>query len=475
MNLVWQRFTLSNLPLKTYLSTSFLHHMTVGLLSSWRQGSILMQWGDAIAAVLLSLVYILSPFVSTSLIGLLLAACFLFWILLTVSDDTWKQNAATVTPIHLVVLIYWLVAAAATALSPVKQAAFKDLIVFSLYIPIFFISARVLRSPRFRSWVITVFLHISLIVSVYGLRQWFFGAPALATWVDPESSLSKTTRVYSYLGNPNLLAGYLIAAVVLSCVAIFAWQSWLQKALAVTMLAVNGACLILTFSRGGWIGLVAAILALVGLLYYWWSIRMPMFWQIWSPLIILGTIVGIFALAVVFVEPFRERFFSIFADRKDSSNNFRRNVWTAVFKMIDARPLIGIGPGHNAFNKVYPLYQIPGYSALSAYSIFLEVIVETGFIGLASFLWLIIVSFNTAALQLRRLRSLQRVDAFWLMGAIAAMVGMLAHGLVDTVWYRPSVNTLWWFMVGLVASYWTPATQNQPQEINSHPSEAATS
>ncbi|MDJ0618594.1 MAG: IctB family putative bicarbonate transporter [Calothrix sp. MO_192.B10] len=475
MNLVWQRFTLSNLPLKAYLSTSFLHHMTVGLLSSWRQGSILMQWGDAIAAVLLSLVYILSPFVSTSLIGILLAACFLFWILLTVSDNTWKQNIATVTPIHLVVLIYWLVAAAATALSPVKQAAFKDLIVFSLYLPIFFISARVLRSPRLRSWVITVFLLISLVVSVYGLRQWFFGAPALATWVDPESSLSKTTRVYSYLGNPNLLAGYLIAAVVLSCVAIFAWQSWLQKALAVTMLAVNGACLILTFSRGGWIGLVAAILALVGLLYYWWSIRMPIFWQIWSPLIILGTIVGIFALAVVFVEPFRERFFSIFADRKDSSNNFRRNVWTAVFKMIDARPLIGIGPGHNAFNKVYPLYQIPGYSALSAYSIFLEVIVETGFIGLASFLWLLIVSFNTAALQLRRLRSLQRVDAFWLMGAIAAMVGMLAHGLVDTVWYRPSVNTLWWLMVGLVASYWTPLTQNQPQDINSHPSEAATS
>ncbi|WP_088243155.1 IctB family putative bicarbonate transporter [Calothrix rhizosoleniae] len=467
MNLIWQRFTLSTLPLKAYLSSSFLHHITVGLLGSWRKGSILMQWGDTIGAILLCLVYLLAPFVPTSLVGVLLAACFLFWLLLTVSDDTWKQSISTVTPIHLVVVIYWLVAAAATALSPVKAYALRDLITFSLYLPIFFISGRVLRSPRLRSLVITVFLHTSLVVSVYGLRQWFFGAPQLATWVDPTSSLSKTTRVYSYLGNPNLLAGYLIAAVIFSCVAIFAWQTWLQKALAVTMVVVNGSCLILTFSRGGWIGLVAAILALMGLLYYWWSIRMPRFWQVWTPLILLGIILSIFALGIVFVEPFKERVLSIFADRKDSSNNFRRNVWTAVFQMIDARPWIGIGPGHNAFNKVYPLYQVPGYSALSAYSIFLEVIVETGFLGLASFLWLLTVSFNTAALQLQRLRLMQRVEAFWLMGAIAAMVGMLAHGLVDTVWYRPSVNTLWWLMVGLIASYWTPLGQNQSQELDS--------
>jgi putative inorganic carbon (HCO3(-)) transporter len=62
-----------------------------------------------------------------------------------------------------------------------------------------------------------------------------FGAAALATWVDPESPFSKTTRVYSYLGNPNLLAGYLLPAVSLSLVAVFVWRSWSNKALALTM------------------------------------------------------------------------------------------------------------------------------------------------------------------------------------------------------------------------------------------------
>lgn len=455
MNLVWQRLTLSSVPLREYLDTSYLHRLMVGILRPWRQTSILMQWGDTIAAVLLSLIYAFAPFVSSTLIGLLLVACVGFWVLLTISDDTSLTNAASVTPIHLLVLLYWFIAVAATALSPVKKAALSDLVTLTLYLLLFVLCARVLRISRLRTWLITLYLHISLIVSVYGIRQWFFGAKALATWVDPESSLAKTTRVYSYLGNPNLLAGYLIPAVVLSLVAIFAWQGWIRKALALTMFVVNTACLVLTFSRGGWIGLVVGLLAAMALLVYWWSVEMPPFWRTWSLPIIVGGLIGVLVLAVIFVEPVRLRVFSIFADRQDSSNNFRRNVWDAVFEMIRDRPIIGIGPGHNSFNKVYPLYQRPRYTALSAYSIFLETAVETGFLGLACFLWLIIVILNTAFMQMRRFLNLRSKDGFWLIGAIATLLGMLAHGTVDTVWYRPEVNTLWWLMAALVASYWT--------------------
>ncbi|MGM3306478.1 IctB family putative bicarbonate transporter [Anabaena sp. WFMT] len=459
MNLVWQKFTLSSLPLKEYLSTSYLHRFMVGILRPWRQTSLLMQWGDTIAAALLSLVYGFAPFVSSSLMLVLMVACIGFWLLLTLSDETTSVNAASVTPIHLLVLLYWGIAAIATALSPVKKAALNDLATLTLYLLLFTVCARVLRFPRLRSWLITVYLHISLIVSVYGIRQWFFGAKALATWVDPESALSKTTRVYSYLGNPNLLAGYLIPAVILSLVAIFAWHGWLKKALAATMFVVNTSCLVLTYSRGGWIALVVALLTAMALLVYWWSVEMPPFWRTWSLPVIVGGLIGVLVLAVIFVEPVRLRVVSIFADRQDSSNNFRRNVWDAVFRMIGDRPIIGIGPGHHSFNKVYPLYQQPRYTALSAYSIFLETVVETGFLGLASFLWLVIVTFNTAFVQLQRLRQSRNVEGFWIIGAIATLLGMLAHGTVDTVWYRPAVNTVWWLMVALIASYWQPLDQ----------------
>jgi putative inorganic carbon (HCO3(-)) transporter len=187
---------------------------------------------------------------------------------------------------------------------------------------------------------------------------------------------------------------------------------------------------------------------------------MPPFWRSWSLPILLGSVVGLLVIGVLFVEPFRVRVVSIFADRQDSSNNFRKNVWESVFQMIRDRPIIGIGPGHGSFNKVYPLYQRPRFTALSAYSVFLETIVETGFLGFTCFLWLIVVTFNTGFLQLRRLRETKNIEGLWLIGAIASMLGILAQGLFDTVFYRPEVNTLWWFMVALVASYWQPLTRN---------------
>jgi len=436
----------------------------VGIVSPWRQTSWLMQWGDMLSAALISLIYGLSPFVSSTLTGILLLAAAALWLILTISDET-NLSKISFTPIHLVVLLYWFIAVVSAGLSPVKKAAFSDLVTLTLYLLLFALCARSLRIHRVRSWLITLYLHVSLFISVYGIRQWFFGAKALATWVDPESTLSKTTRVYSYLGNPNLLAGYLIPAVALSLVAIFAWHGWIRKSLAVIMLAANASCLVLTFSRGGWIGMLIAILAAMVLLAYWWSVQLSLFWRTWLLPIILGTFIGALLLAVIFVEPVRLRLVSIFADRQDSSNNFRRNVWDAVLEMIRDRPIIGIGPGHNSFNKIYPLYQRPRYSALSAYSIFLETAVESGFVGLSCFIWLIIVIINTGLVQMRQFLKLRNQDGLWLIGAIAAIFGMLGHGTVDTVWYRPEVNTLWWLMVAIVASYWNPLTENRG-EIN---------
>lgn len=464
MNSVWQQLTLSNLSLQQWRGASYLHRSFVGLLGSWRAGSQLLRWSEALAAMLVSLVFALAPFVSNDLIGVLLFAGACFWIILTVSDDVGlSRNAPKITPIHLLVLLYWGIATAATALSPVKMAAMTGWMKLTLYLLMFALASRVLRSPRMRSWIITLYLHVALIVSVYGLQQWFFGAAALATWVDPESNMSKTTRVYSFLGNPNLLAGYLLPAVVFSLVAVFAWRRWMPKLLALTMFFVNTACLIVTFSRGGWIGLVVAIFALLVLLVYQLSTHLPRFWRTWSIPLLVGSLGLVLAIALLFVEPVRDRALSIFAGRGDSSNNFRINVWAAVIEMIKDRPFLGIGPGNTAFNKIYPLYQRPRYNALSAYSFLLEVAVETGFIGLACFAWLLIVTLNTGLQYLIRHREGSR-ESLWLMGAIASLLGILAHNTFDTVLYRPEINTLWWLIVAIIASYYSTSVTRDTSE-----------
>lgn len=463
MNSVWQQLTLTRLSTYQWRSSSYLWRL-VGLLSTWRRGSWLLQWGNEIGVVLLSLLFVFTPFslASNALVGILLVACVGFWVLLTLSDDA--ASPSSLTPIHLLVLLYWGIATVATALSPVKTAALTGWGKLTLYLVVFALMARVLRSPRWRSWLITVYLHVALAVSVYGIRQWFFGAKALATWTDAGSSLAGVTRVYSYLGNPNLLAGYLLPAVPLSIAAIFAWKGWLPKALALTLTIVNTACLVLTFSRGGWIGLVVSIFVLAILLLHWWSPNLPRRWRTWAIPILLGSLAGFLFLAILFVEPLRDRVGSIFASREDSSNNFRLNVWTAVIEMIRDRPILGIGPGNNAFNMVYPLYQQPRFSALSAYSIFLEIAVETGLIGLGCFLWLLLVLLQQGWIQIQRLRAQKSREIFWLIAAIAILFGMLAHGAVDTIWYRPEVAVLWWFTVALITSYYSPARLERQME-----------
>ena len=165
--------------------------------------------------------------------------------------------------------------------------------------------------------------------------------------------------------------------------------------------------------------------------------------------------------AIMSVDSLRIRVMSIFVGRQDSSNNFRINVWMAVLDMIRDRPLIGIGPGIAAFNKIYPLYMSPKYSALSAYSVLLETAVETGLIGLSIFVWLLVITVNQGVQQIQRLRDKNNPAGMWLIAAIAAMAGLMAQGLFDTVWYRPQVNTLWWFMVALVASQYQPLNNEQ--------------
>lgn len=448
MTSAWQRLTLSQFVVPQWTRSSILWRL-LGLLKHWRQSSQLLAWGNEIAVGLLCLVFMLAPFVPNGLTGVLILACGAFWFLLTLSDDV--LNPYRVSPIHLVLGLFWCIAIVAAALSPVKAAAASGLVKLTLYLFVFLLGERVLRSHRWRNILVAIYLHTALIVTVEGWRQQFFGAESLATWNDPTSTYADALRVYSFLGNPNLLAAYILPTIPFSICALFVWKRWGPKLLAAVMLGMNGACMYWTGSRGAWIGLVVALLTTLVLLLYWVLPRLPQFWRTWAFPILLGGLAAVAIIGFLGLEPLRDRILSIFAGREDSSNNYRINVWASVRQMIRARPILGIGPGNDAFNQIYPLYQLPGYSALSAYSIYLELLVEVGIVGFTSFLWFLLVLLNRGWTALQQLRT--RSDALWLIAAIATVTGMLAHGAVDTVWYRPEIATLWWLMVALITSY----------------------
>ena len=137
-------------------SASYLYR-SLGCLALWRRGSWLFQWSEVIGACLLSIIFMLAPFVSTSLIGVLLIATAAYWLLITVSEEP----SLEVTPIHITVFIYWCIATIATAFSPVKSAALSGWVTLTLYLLMFALAARILRSPHFSNWIITSFLLIA--------------------------------------------------------------------------------------------------------------------------------------------------------------------------------------------------------------------------------------------------------------------------------------------------------------------------
>lgn len=449
MKSAWSTIMLSKPRLHQWQKGSYFRFI-VGWLSIWRQGSWLFQWSEAIGACLISIVFLLAPYVDTPLIGVLLIAVTAYWILNTVT----ASQRTVITPVHILVFLYWCIATIATAFSPVKSAAFNGWITLTLYLVLFALSAQILRSPKLCNWIITSFLLTALMVSAYGIRQEFFGVQQLATWNDPSSALANDTRVYSYLGNPNLLGGYLLPAIALSVAAVFIWQGWIQKTLAIIMVGANSACLYFTDSRGAWLAMAVLIGVLLLLFYFWWREYLPRFWQVWLLPLVFGSLTGLLIVAFIAVEPLRIRLMSIFAGRADSSNNFRINVWEACFRIIKDYPLIGIGPGNDAFNQIYPRYMNSRYPALSAYSVYLEHIVEMGYLGFGCFLWLIAVTLNHGMRQLTRLRSGKNNRGIYLIAAIAATASLAFHGFVDTVWYRPQINTIWWLILAIIASFY---------------------
>ena len=173
----------------------------------------------------------------------------------------------------------------------------------------------------------------------------------------------------------------------------------------------------------------------------------PALWRRLLPLALLVMTGVVLAVAATQVEPIRTRVASLLAGRGDSSNNFRINVWLAAIDMIQDRPWLGIGPGNAAFNSVYPLYQQPKFNALSAYSVPLEILVETGIPGLLACLGLGVASLRNGWRALTADAEL----ALPCLGCLAAIAGLLIQGAADTIFFRPEVQISGWFCLATLS------------------------
>ena len=144
----------------------------------------------------------------------------------------------------------------------------------------------------------------------------------------------------------------------------------------------------------------------------------------------------------------RARILSIFAMRADSSNSFRFNVYNSCIDMLKDNWLLGIGLGNNNFREIYGLYMKTGFDALSAYNIYLETAVESGIFALIAFLGFL-ASVVYSAYRYITEESLS-VNVLAVTCALTAIIGLLIHGFVDTVFFRPQIHFIFWTMVAII-------------------------
>jgi len=384
------------------------------------------------------------PLLSRGGLGLLIAASGLLWILWALSRPAGKLGS-----INLWILGILAIATVATGCSPVPVAAFKGLLKLISYLGVYALLRELLvHNPRWWDRIVAALLGGSLLTSVLGIRQLYGNTEELARWADPNSVSDGTIRIYGTLENPNLLGGVLLAVLPLALAALLRWQAPWRRLYAGASLGLGLVALVLTYSRGAWMGMVASLGLMALMMALRQTRRWPPLWRRLFPVVLLVLGSAALVLLVTQVEPLRVRVLSLVAGREDSSNNFRINVWMAALKMVEARPWLGIGPGNEAFNLIYPLFQQPKFNALSAYSIPLEIAVETGIPGVLVLLGLVMTAVRSALLQLRG----DGAQVLPALAALAMIVGLGVQGLTDTIFFRPEVQVIGWFALAVLSA-----------------------
>ncbi len=398
-------------------------------------------------------------------------------------------------PFDLPAALFVLLAAASILMAPDKAFSFYNYYnLVGAYVLTYLLAGQSLREPRDLKLVFGALAASTVLVVLYGFWQFTFGIDtADMKWVDGDAFPELRQRVFSTWENPNILAGFLDAALCLVFAFFVKAESRRKRvALGAFFLALL-ACLAMTYARGAML-VIAAIIACYGLLKDW---------RILLGFLVLG---GMLLLA----DPvLTDRLLSVFT-RMDTSTEMRLAFWESTIQMIQDHPFLGIGWG--MFFKVYPEYDfyLQGADVLivHAHNIYLNYMAEIGLAGAIAFFWF----FFGSLVELCRLRFAPpagevepaeeikdiaeeieedvedaiHVEAIladlrtWpdgrffealRLGLALVLVSVALNGLTDDLLFNIPTSMLLWFFLAVVGVLQTYAVEETPAEIEENPSE----
>jgi O-antigen ligase len=250
-------------------------------------------------------------------------------------------------------------------------------------------------------------------------------------------------RVFSSIGQANALAAYLVLTIPVSAALLLGSRPRV-RAIPLLVVAVTVAALVLTRSRGGFLGLVAALAVLgVG----WWSLlRAP---TRRARRAVAAVAVGV-TLVVVAVSAGALSRVSL----DDASIRFHADAWRVAAQVAVEHPVLGTGP--ETFPDVFPRYSqdvlppdraaaLDAFRVESPHNVYLAIAAGSGMPALMAYLGILAGALFVVA------RAARNADRELRVGLVAVLAAAAGHVVTDA-FMTAEVTSSWLFWVLLGAA-----------------------
>lgn len=339
---------------------------------------------------------------------------------------TWKFSACEFF-VMLMILVYLFSA----VFSYTVKKSLSIWLIYAVFMGFYFVVVNTVKTKKQLLDFFTVLTLSALVVCLYGIMQYLFGWNVTQAWIDEEMFEDIKMRIYSTLENPNVLGEYILLMLPLAVGLMWIKKNALSKIFYAAAAVVFFAALILTFSRGCWIGLMLAAAVFVTLVCG----------KLWGLVLLVLPLVPF-----VLPESIINRFLSI-GDMKDSSTSYRVYIWFGTFLMLRDFWLSGIGMGSEAFTRVYPFYSYSSIVAPHAHNMFLQLTVEIGVAGITVFVIILVMLLKSLA-NTHKIGGRKSPVSVMCVAVGSSLAGFLLQGIFDNCFYNYRVFMIFWLVAG---------------------------
>ena len=272
--------------------------------------------------------------------------------------------------------------------------------------------------------------------SVEGILQRLGGLEMDRSYVDLSLNADLPSRIFSAYENPNAFAEVLVFLIPVAVGLLLGARSLWWKLVGLGTAGLGGLALIMTYSRGSWVGLAVAGVVFV---FLWNRKLLPMF-------------IALALLCVPFLpDHVLNRLLTIF-NSGDTSTSSRVPLWEAAIGVLQRSPVTGAGLGGDAGRAaVRELGTFHGSRGAFTHShnVYLQLWLEHGLLGVAAFLAGCCNAVKRGA-KASALSACPPQARLVIIGAAAAVCGSLVSGMADYLFTYPRVMLIFWFTVSLL-------------------------